>query len=128
MPRLVGKKKIYYAALEKARKSISTQIEFHTSEALESDSGNKRMATHMADLGSDNSRRDMELQLLTEEGDVLERIDEAIERLHNNDYGTCIDCDKNISDARLEVKPYAYYCIKCKSIREKNNGMNPFIG
>jgi RNA polymerase-binding transcription factor len=127
MARLVGKKKIYYEALVKVRQSISEQIKFHASEALDSDSGKKKMATHMADLGSDNSRREMELQLLTEEGDVLERIDEAIDRLHHNDYGSCIDCEKDISDARLEVKPYAYYCIKCKSIREKNNGMNPYV-
>ncbi len=125
MARLVGKKKKYYEVLEKARLVVSNQIDFHTGEAL--DGSKKNMATHMADLGSDNSRREMELQLLTEEGDVLERIDEAIERLHNNDYGYCIDCEKDISDARLEVKPYAYYCIKCKSIREKNNGMNPYI-
>jgi RNA polymerase-binding transcription factor len=128
MAKLVGKKKKYYDALVKSRKSIIEQINFHSSEALDSESNNEKMTTHMADLGSDNSRRDMELQLLTAEGDVVERIDEAIERLHNNDYGTCIDCDKTISDARLEVKPYAYYCIKCKSIREKNNGKNPFIG
>lgn len=128
MAKLVGRKKKYYDILVAARKLVSEQIGFHSSEALDSDSNLNKMTTHMADLGSDNSRREMELQLLTEEGNVLERIDEAIERLHNNDYGTCIDCNAKISDARLEVKPYAYYCIKCKSIRERNNGMNPNIG
>ena len=127
MAELVGKKKKYYELLKRARDAVTQQMEFHSKAAMDSSDGGKKMTTHMADLGSDNSRRELELQLLTEEGDVLERIDEAIERLHDGDYGICIDCSKKISDARLEVKPYAYYCVKCKSIREENNGMNPYV-
>ena len=33
----------------------------------------------------------------------------------------CQDCGEHISEARLEARPHAVYCIKCKSEREKNN-------
>lgn len=127
MAEFTGRQKKYYDALVQARELVLGQIEFHANETIKGDGDRKAMATHMADLGSDNSRLEMELQLLTEEGNVQELIDEAIMRLHSGEYGHCLDCGDPIPDGRLEVKPYACYCIKCKSIREQNNGINPYI-
>ena len=76
------------------------------------------MATHMADLGTDNYRHDFELGLLSDEADVLEMIDEALQRLEDSEYGICLDCGEVIPRKRLEAKPYAKYCTKCKSKRE----------
>ena len=124
-----GKKKKYYDLLMHARSLFKNQLDFHAEEALhknDSDQETKGMATHLADLG-DSSLRDMELQLMTEEGDVLRMIEEALEKLYNNEYGKCIDCNEPISEARLEVRPYAIYCINCKRTREANGGRNPEI-
>jgi len=118
-----GKKKKYYDLLMQARAIFKNQLDFHTDEALnknDSDQENKGLGTHMADLG-DTSMRDMELQLLSEEGDVLQMIDEALERLNNNEYGKCVDCGNPIAEARLEVRPYAIYCIDCKRALEASN-------
>lgn len=125
-----GKKKEFFELLMNVRESIVGQMECHAKEALSNDGSGAEshgMATHMADLGSDNSRHEMELQLLTGEGDVLELIEEALERLKNNEYGNCLDCGDIIPEARLRAKPHAQCCIKCKSIREQNGGINPYI-
>ena len=73
----------------------------------------------MADLGSDNFRHDIEIALLSEESDVIEMIDESLQRLEDGDFGICMDCGCMISPARLEAKPYARYCVRCKNKREK---------
>ena len=124
---LRGKKKKFYEALMKEREKVQQLMEFHSSEALTSnhDAGEKGMSTHMADLGSDNALHDMELSMITDEGNVLELIDEAIERLLDGTYGICLDCGAKIGEERLEAKPYANFCIACKSAREKNGGMRP---
>ena len=117
-----------YEALLTLRDKINQQMEFHSGEALinHRDAGEKNgMSTHMADLGSDNFLHDMELSMITNEGEVLEEIDEAIQRLITGEYGQCMDCSKKIQEERLNAKPYAMYCIECKSIREKNGGMRP---
>jgi DnaK suppressor protein len=115
-----GKKKQYYDALMTARAKVMSQVQFHTDEALSSEAVEKGgMATHMADLGSDNSLHDMELQLLTEEGDVVELIEEAIQRLKDDEFGLCQDCGCKIPHERLIVKPYATYCTTCKSRMEQ---------
>lgn len=125
-----GKKKKHYDALMQLRAEITNQVDFLSNEALSSgkDAGGdlSSMSTHMADRGSDNFLHSMELDMLTNEGDALEMIEEAVQRLLSDEYGKCLDCDAEIGEARLDVMPHAKYCIKCKSVREKNNGSNPF--
>ncbi len=116
-------KKYFRELLMHARDSFGEQIQVHVDEALSSrkDSAGERagMATHMADLGSDNFRHDFELGLLTDEVDVLEMIDEALQRIEDSEYGVCLDCGAVIPKERLEAKPYARFCTKCKSKREE---------
>ena len=117
-----AKKQFYYDLLMKARNEFMTQVKFHADEALTSqkDSAGDRagMATHMADLGSDNSRHDLELGLMSSEVDVVEMIEEALQRIHDDEYGICLDCGDLIAEARLAAKPYARYCTRCKEKRE----------
>jgi len=97
-------------------------MQSHAESALDCSEAEKRgVTTHMADVCSDNSRHEMELRLMSEEGDILELIEKAIQRLVDGTYGVCQDCGERISEKRLEARPYAVYCIKCKSAREKNH-------
>ncbi len=43
----------------------------------------------------------------------LTRIDMAIRRLADDEYGYCIDCDEEIPDARLAIDPMAERCVNC---------------
>ena len=118
-----AEKKHYAELLMEARHTFMNQLQFHQDDALSSkkDSAGERagMATHMADLGSDNFRHDIEIALLSEESDVIEMIDESLQRLEDGEFGICMDCGCMISPGRLEAKPYARYCVRCKNKREK---------
>lgn len=115
-----GKALEYYNALMKAREEVSTQMQYYADSALDTENVEKRgVTTHMADVSSDHSRHEMELRMLGEDGDVIKLIDDAIERLANNEYGKCMECGEAISEARLSVRPYAIFCIKCKSRHEE---------
>lgn len=113
-------KKHYREMLLKLRESYQDQLNIHRDDALTNRKSGPGagMATHMADLGSDNFQHDFELGLLSDEGTVIEMIDEALTRLDENEYGICIECGQEISPARLEVKPYARFCLECKSKKE----------
>ena len=115
-----GKELEFYNLLLKTREQVCSQMQQYSENALDVSNADKRgVTTHMADISSDNTRHEMELQLLSEDGDVLKLIDAAIERLHNGTYGKCLDCDQMIPEGRLRVRPHAIYCIKCKSKREE---------
>ncbi len=115
-----GKDLEYYNALMKVRNEVTERMRHCADSALSSENFEKRgVTTHMADSSFDNSRNEMALRMLSEDGDIVELIDDAVERLANGEYGKCMECGEMIAEARLQVRPYALFCIKCKSRQEE---------
>lgn len=72
-----------------------------------------------ADIGSDNFMRQVNLDVMGQEGLKLMLIEDALKRLENGKYGKCLDCSVAINEARLDALPFAKLCISCKSQREE---------
>ncbi len=53
------------------------------------------------------------------EATKLQAIDNAISRIHNDCYGKCLKCGKDIPLTRLKAIPYAVLCVDCKTSEEK---------
>ena len=51
----------------------------------------------------------------------LTRIEAALRRLANAEYGPCMECEEEIGYARLKAQPEAPFCIDCQSKRETRN-------
>lgn len=49
----------------------------------------------------------------------LKKIEAALERVENGEYGDCEECGDYISFKRLHARPEARFCIDCKEIREQ---------
>ena len=49
----------------------------------------------------------------------LRLVDHALQRIENDTYGVCIECEEEINPRRLEYVPFARYCTECKSELEK---------
>ncbi len=77
------------------------------------------MPLHMADVGSDNFEQEFTLGLMESEREMLREIEEAIIRMREGYYGVCLDSGQPINRARLEIKPWAKYCIEVARIHEK---------
>ena len=45
-------------------------------------------------------------------------VGKALCRLVEGAYGVCVDCSRNIPEARLSAKPEAARCLECQSARE----------
>ncbi len=50
---------------------------------------------------------------------TLQMINEALERIEDKSYGTCVNCDEPIQAKRLEAVPWALYCLRCQGLQEK---------
>jgi len=53
----------------------------------------------------------------------MSRIDLALKRIDNRQYGTCTACHDPIDPKRLEAVPEAEYCFACEGFRE---GLNQY--
>lgn len=47
--------------------------------------------------------------------EALEDVDHALTKFSEGTFGTCEDCGKQISEARLEAMPSARFCMECAS-------------
>jgi len=77
------------------------------------------------DRASQESDIALELRNRDRERKLIKKIDEALERIENGEYGYCDGCGVEIGVKRLEARPTATLCIDCKTleeIREKQMG------
>lgn len=65
------------------------------------------------------SNRNFTLRLKDRERKLIKKIDEALKRIENGDFGICDACGENISVERLRVRPEATLCISCKEEQER---------
>ena len=50
---------------------------------------------------------------------ILRLIQEALDRIKDKSYGTCVNCENAIQPKRLEAVPWARHCIQCQGLQEK---------
>ena len=74
---------------------------------------------HMADMASDVYERDLLLQLASGERELLLKIDEALRRIDEGEYGFCLECKKKINKTRLKAIPHTPNCRTCQEKEEK---------
>ena len=81
-------------------------------------------AEHMADISDDAARsydRKLQGDLEKQEWNKLKQVEAALEKITQDKYGTCEQCEAEIPEARLEIMPYAEFCTQCLSEIEKND-------
>jgi DnaK suppressor protein len=50
---------------------------------------------------------------------LLQLIDEAIGRIRDNTYGTCVECEDELQQKRLDAVPWARHCVSCQEKQEQ---------
>ncbi|NIL92916.1 MAG: TraR/DksA family transcriptional regulator [Woeseiaceae bacterium] len=48
----------------------------------------------------------------------ISKINEALRRMDNDEYGICDECGSDINEGRLDAHPYARKCIDCARFDE----------
>ncbi|MCP4494383.1 MAG: TraR/DksA family transcriptional regulator [Gammaproteobacteria bacterium] len=46
-------------------------------------------------------------------------VNTSLSRIGDDEYGFCLECAEPIGFARLQVQPYAPYCLACQSNKER---------
>lgn len=71
------------------------------------------------DLAVSESNRDFQLRLADRERRLLRKIQRALLRIQNGEYGVCESCGSAITYQRLMARPVATQCIDCKTEMEQ---------
>ena len=81
-----------------------------------------RVQDHVGDLG-DYAAADMAAEYAHLFGERLRRrlqlIEDALDGIENGYYGLCEECEEPINEKRLQLMPFALFCVRCQSELER---------
>jgi len=63
-------------------------------------------------------QEEIEFALVQMKSETLNKINDALARLEQGDYGNCFDCGEEIAEKRLRALPFAVRCKDCEEARE----------
>src|SRR5467141_378011 len=63
-------------------------------------------------------QEDIEFALIQMKSETLNKVNDALVRLEQGDYGNCFDCGEEIAEKRLRALPFAVRCKDCEEARE----------
>ena len=76
------------------------------------------------DSSVEEQERKLTMLLQDREREKLEKIEEAILRIENDNYGDCEECGEPIAKKRLMVVPFTRLCINCQQEEERLNSIS----
>jgi DnaK suppressor protein len=77
-----------------------------------------------SDRASQEEEFSIELRTRDRERKLIKKIEDALERLSEDDFGYCEACGIEIGLKRLEARPTATLCIDCKTLSELKEKQN----
>ncbi len=105
-------------ALEDMRREILDEVRVQIERS--------RVKDHTGDLG-DYATADMAAEYAHLLGERLRKrlqlIEDALDGIENGDYGFCDECDEPINEKRLQLMPFALFCVRCQSELERQAKM-----
>lgn len=71
------------------------------------------------DLAASEADQSMNLRLRDRERVLLRKIEKALKKIDAGTFGSCESCEEDIEVKRLEARPVADLCIRCKEEEER---------
>ena len=70
------------------------------------------------DRAATETDRNFVLRLRDRDRRLISKIEDALRRIEDGEFGICDECGEQISEARLKVRPVTTLCIACKEEAE----------
>jgi DnaK suppressor protein len=72
-----------------------------------------------ADMAANAYTKELLVSMSDNDRQLLNLIDEALERMDDSGYGKCIRCGQPLPEKRLEAVPWARHCVRCQELHER---------
>jgi DnaK suppressor protein len=107
--------------LQQFRQKLESELLRLQGDNLDNGPGKNQQADanlNRSDLAHNYALRERRLALHNVEQEQKIQIEKALERIADGSYGSCAACGSPIVPGRLEIIPYAIYCINCQKEQE----------
>lgn len=72
-----------------------------------------------ADMAANAYTKELLVSMSDNDRQLLNLIDEALERMEDSGFGKCIRCGQAVPEKRLEAVPWASHCVRCQDLHER---------
>jgi RNA polymerase-binding transcription factor len=72
-----------------------------------------------ADMAANAYTKELLVSMSDNDRQLLNSIDEALERIEEGEYGKCARCGEALPEKRLDAVPWARHCIRCQDLQER---------
>jgi DnaK suppressor protein len=110
------KAKTYQDKLLQRRESLLGQVQAAEAYSRERDA---EATQDPADMAANAYTKELLMSMSTNDRQLLQSIDTALDRIDDGDYGKCANCGQAIQEKRLEAVPWARHCIHCQDLIER---------
>ena len=90
----------------------------HKIRDVRSDGITNRDVLDTAENSEVDTQGDIEFALIQLKAETLNKVEAALRRLEEGNYGDCSECGAEIAEARLRALPFAVRCRDCEDVRE----------
>ena len=105
--------------LEDRRREIQAEVQGKIRDVrAEASMGGKNEVFDAVESSEADIQDDIEFALIQMKSETLNKINDALSRLEQGDYGNCFECGEEIAEKRLRALPFAVRCKDCEEARE----------
>ena len=79
----------------------------------------EEVANDVADKASNSYTKEFLFKKSNDDRFILTLIAEALSRMKDSSYGTCVQCSGEMQPKRLEAVPWARHCIECQEKQDQ---------
>jgi DnaK suppressor protein len=113
-----GQRALLQAELELRQEELRRQLAVHQEGRTRVEHARDVLAQDYDDAPQRAMDREVDQALTEFDTQELGAIGRALQRVHDDDFGLCIDCGGEIPFDRLKIEPQALRCVTCESRRE----------
>ena len=110
------KAKTYQDRLTERRVALVGQVQAAEAYSRERDA---EATQDPADMAANAYTKELLMSMSTNDRQLLDSIDAALDRIEEGEYGKCVNCGEPIQEKRLEAVPWARHCIRCQDLIER---------
>ena len=103
--------------LEHRRRELMKQVQVKIRD-VRAEGGKDRDVLDQGESSEVDIQEDIEFALIQMKSETLNKINDALIRLEQGDYGNCFECGDEIAEKRLRALPFAVRCKDCEETRE----------
>jgi DnaK suppressor protein len=108
--------RVFRDKLMDRRESLVGQVQQAEAYSRERDS---EATQDPADMAANAYTKELLVSMSDNDRQMLNLIDEALERMDDSGYGKCVRCGQALPEKRLEAVPWARHCVRCQDMHER---------